>query len=198
MYIEAILIGLIIGIFTRGRLENLSNLNIRGWYMIIFSLILSFSPLVLNNFDINTYILNILMYVALIIILVIILFNLDKKGMPVIFIGGLYNTILMTVYGFKMPVYDLGFENVSNFIMNIKNGSLINYVIINNMTMNEWWKYFSKFIVIPKYPFAIILSIGDILIFIGIIYLIVGEMRRTSYTKRGRMVNYSYVKSNRR
>ncbi len=198
MYIEAIALGLVIGVLLRGRLENLSNLNIRGWYMIIFSLILSFSPLVLNNFDIGANVFNILMYIGLIIILFIVLFNLDKKGAPIIFIGGLFNAVIMAFYSFRMPVYDLGFENVSNFVMNIKNGSLINYVLIDDVIVKNGWKYFSKFIVIPKYPFAKILSIGDILIFIGIIYLIVGEMKRTSYTKKGRMVSYSYVKSNRR
>jgi hypothetical protein len=52
---------------------------------------------------------------------------------------------------------------------------------------------FTKFIPIPKpYPLPKLLSIGDVLMSLGLLWMIVGEMKKTNYFGKGKMVSYTY------
>lgn len=190
MFIESVIIGLFVGGFRGGRLNNIIDMNIRGWYIVFLSLALSLSPLFLTGIEGNISVL--LMFAGMVAMLIVALLNLDKKGVILILIGGLLNVGLMVLYNFKMPVVMEGLDakGLSTLYEGINNGTIINYVASDGL---GWIKYLGKFIVIPKpYPVPRVLSIGDILMSLGVLWMIIGEMAKPSYTNKGKMVQYTY------
>jgi hypothetical protein len=199
MFLEAVLISLIIGGFRSGRLTNIIDMNIRGWYLILLSLALSLSPIFLRNFENvgNTPVM--LMFFGMVILLIVLALNLDKKGVWLILLGGLMNIGIMAFNGFKMPVMMGGLESagLSSMFEGITDGTIINYMASEATGVMQ---LMTKFITIPKpYPLPKILSIGDIVMSLGLMWMIVGEMARPSYSGRGKMVQYTYSsRANRR
>ncbi|MBI9011294.1 MAG: DUF5317 family protein [Clostridiales bacterium] len=192
MFLEAVVLGLFIGGFKGGRLANIIDMNIRGWYLIILSLFLSMSPIFLRNFDNITNTSVILMFFSMVILLIVLILNLDKKGVWLVLIGGLFNVAIMAFNAFKMPVMMSGLESagITSLIEGVTDGTIINYVASE---VTGVMQIFTKFIIVPKpYPFPKILTIGDILMSFGLLWMIVGEMMRPSYSGRGKMVQFSY------
>lgn len=192
MFIEAVIISLFVGGFRGGRLTNMMDMNIRGWYLILLSLVLSLSPIFLRNFDSigNTPIY--LMFFSMIVLVIVLILNLDKKGVWLILLGSLFNIGIMVFHGFKMPVVMGGLESagLTSLFEGINDGTIINYVASEG---TGFIQFLSKFIIIPKpYPLPRILSIGDCIMTFGLMWLIVGEMARPSYSGRGKMVQYTY------
>lgn len=192
MFVEAIIIGLLIGGFRNGRLTNIIDMNIRGWYLILISLILSLLPVFLGNLESVSNIQNYLLLFSMIIVLVVVLLNLDKKGVWLILIGGLFNIAILLFNGFKMPVNLATLEGagLTSLFEGITDGSIVSYAA---SSAEGFMKIFTKFIVVPKpYPFPKIMTLGDIIMSLGIVFMIVGEMMRPSYHGKGRMIQYSY------
>lgn len=192
MFLEAVVIGLFIGGFKGGRLANIIDMNIRGWYLIILSLFLSMAPIFLRNFDNIASSSVILMFFSMVILLLVLILNLNKKGVWLILIGGLFNVAIMALNAFKMPVVMSGLESagITSLIEGVTDGTIINYVASEATGVMQ---LFTKFIIVPKpYPFPTILTIGDLFMSFGLLWMVVGEMMRPSYSGRGKMVQYSY------
>lgn len=195
MYIEIVIIGLVIGGFSNGRLANLMEINIRGWFLILVSLLLSLLPVFLNSIgklgNAQVY----LLFFSMVLMLIVTALNLDKKGTWLILIGGIFNLVIMLFNNFKMPVSmsNLNKAGLTALFDGITDGSIVNYVAAEATGAIT---VFTKFIAIPKpYPFPKILTIGDILMTIGLLLFIVGEMKKTNYFGKGKMVSYSYRSS---
>lgn len=193
MFVEAVILGLAIGIARKGRISNLASIRIRGWFMILFAIILQLMLFfkdalpIIGKYSRNIYI------ASAILILLTIIFNLNKKGMWLILIGALLNFIVMMLNGFQMPIHFEGLRlaGLEKMIEGIKAGDIINYMALENI--NNWTRYLAKFIVIPKpYPLAKVISIGDIVMSLGIILFIQGEMAKSYLTARGRMIRMGY------
>lgn len=193
MFIEAVLIGLFIGGFRGGRLSNIIDMNIRAWYVILLALILQVSPLILSNFEFMISAQKYILFTSTILMLLVVVFNLDKKGFWIILIGGLFNIGIMVFNGLSMPVNMASLDSASTLFESISDGSLINYVASDAAGIG---KIFTKFIYVPKpYPFPKILTIGDIIMTIGLMFMLIGEMSKTSYYGKGKMIQYSYGSS---
>lgn len=195
MFIEAIILGVIIGVIRNGRLSNLTEIYIRGWYLIILGVVIQYVPILLNilgfeqlNFEYITFIGMLLMVVALIM-------NLDLKGIWMILLGGLLNLLGLVFNGFKMPIHlgSLQTLEMNYFIESIRSGNLINYQLFSEFI--NWKLALGKFIPIPKiYPFAKVLSIGDIVMMLGIILFISSEMKSNYFKRSSSMLQFSYKK----
>lgn len=192
MFIEILIIGIIIGGFRNGRLTNITDMNIRGWYLIILSLLLSLVPVFLNGVEALASIQVYMLFISMILILIVVAVNLDKKGVWLILIGGLFNIGIMVLNGFQMPVVMSTLESagLTTLFDGISDGSIVNYVAAETSGIMT---IFTKFIAIPKpYPLPKIMTIGDIIMTLGILVMILGEMNRPSYYGGGKMVKYSY------
>ena len=193
MFFEAIVIGLAIGFLREGRLTNIQEINFRGWYLIIIALLLQISPTVFAKFNVleNSY--NYIVFGASLLMLLGLLINLDKRGFWIIAIGALMNLIVIGLNGFAMPVHLSVLEGagLGNFGQSIADGSVLNYVGFENF--ENILNYLGKFIVIPKpYPVPRIISIGDILISLGLLRFVQGEMNRPFFVRGSKMIQYSY------
>lgn len=193
MYIEAILIGLFIGMIRNGRLTNFNNAKFKGWAIAILAFVVYLVPYGLKIFAIEFENPQWFPFAAMGLIGVVALANFDKTGMKLFFVGTLLNMAVMAFNGFMMPIdiekmRALGFES---FVESITNGTVVNY--IDGMDATKWTVFFSKIIALPSwYPLARVISIGDIVISVGIALVIQNEMLLHSMRTRNSMVRFSY------
>lgn len=192
MFVEAVLIGLFIGGFRGGRLSNIIDMNLKGWYLILIALILQVIPLFLGSNEFVFTNQKYIIFAGIISILIVVFMNLDKKGFWIILLGGLFNIGVLLFNGLSMPIVvsNLDSPSIATMVESISDGNIVNYFLSEVTGIGT---IFTKFIVITKpYPFTHIMTIGDILMTIGIIIMINGEMSRTNFFGKSSMVRYSY------
>ncbi|BEP27907.1 DUF5317 family protein [Helicovermis profundi] len=193
MYIEAIIIGLIIGKIRKGRLENFANVYFKGLIFIIFSLVVEISPIILNKFHVLSEYYYLVPFISVILMIIGILLNIKKSGMKFILFGAILNIVIMILNGFYMPISYKALEIAGK-------KSLISYFdkeiimgFINADQLSGLKFFFSKFIPIPAfYPLAKVMSVGDILITIGIIIFVQASMMKSSFGLNNKMIRFSY------
>ncbi|MCT4542033.1 MAG: DUF5317 domain-containing protein [Vallitalea sp.] len=163
MIVEGIVIAIIIGYIRKGRFINFENLQIKLWYLIIFSQLLQIIAIRLNGTIINLnqnyfYNVHILSYIILLIPLII---NYKLLSMKLLCIGTILNLIPIALNNGQMPV----------FVPKGLQCSLdLGHTFGNTMT-----KAYLLTDIIPimrPYPLPKIISIGDIFLFMGIFLLI--------------------------
>ena len=71
MFIEAIILGMIIGLITKRRISNLYSIEIKGWHFIILAVLIQYLPIVLKSFDFIKFDYNYFTLAGNIIILII-------------------------------------------------------------------------------------------------------------------------------
>jgi len=189
MFIEALIIGLIIGVITKGRISNLFSLNIRGWYLIVVGALIQYLPVVLKSFEIQLFDYNYFTLIGNAILLFAIFINIEIKGIFIILIGGILNLFGFVVNGFKMPIIEsLASEK---FVQLIISNDIVNYKLISEIS--SWENYFGKIIALPDiYPLHKALSFGDLVITIGLMVLISLEMKKTYFHGSANMLKFPY------
>jgi len=190
MFIEAIVVGLLISIIVGARLENLSNVNIKCWILIVIGVIMQLLPIFLPQYQFTIY----LQLVGAVMVFIAVIINYNARGFWIIFIGGLMNFIAIMLNQYKMPV-DLTImagTKLSGLMDTIISGDVVNYVAASS---GNWSNVLGKIMITPKwYPFTRLLSIGDIIISLGIIRFIYGESKRKNLHKKTKMVQFAYKK----
>jgi hypothetical protein len=99
----------------------------------------------------------------------------------------------MAMNNFYMPIdfSSLEWAGLTPLLESIKTGSVIGYMDVDNGAMIG--KYLGKILPIPSiYPLSKVLSIGDIIITIGIILFFKGEMVRSYFRGDSSMLRFSY------
>ncbi len=193
MFLEAVILGVIIGIVRNGSLRNISITKIRGWFLAILAFVLQISTLMFRDMSFIISYGRYLYVISAILILLTLAVNIDKKGMWLILIGAILNFLVVIMNQNRMPIdFDgLRLAGLQNIIDGIMDGSISNYMSLDEVT--GWTRHLGKYIVIPKpYPMAKVISIGDILMSIGIILLIQGEMLKSYMSMKNRMVRMGY------
>jgi hypothetical protein len=193
VFLEAVILGIAIGLLRKGRLGSLGDMQFKGLWLVIMAFITQISPILLARAGVLTDQLIYLPFAAMCMMIIVLFVNLDKSGIWVIIPGAIMNIIAIALNGFKMPIdfEGLKYAGLTGVIETIQDGSLINYIGMDSV--NGFSKYLGKFIPLPDmYPFAKVLSVGDIFIMVGIVILIQGEMKKVYYRASGSMVKYSY------
>jgi len=190
MFIEPTVISIVIAKIRGGRFKALERVDLRGWYLLIFSALLQVFLSVVKKIttpwgDItlsNYFIYFIIISYGLIIIAVLL--NISKRYMKVFLIGILLNFIVIVGNGGQMPVSLEGLKGI-----NIENILPDREFDIKHTAVNKDTKfvYLADIILIPKpYPLAKILSIGDIFLMLGTFLFFQDEMiyiKRKKYPK---------------
>ena len=193
MFLEAVLLGIAIGMLRKGRLTSLGDTQFKGIWLIVIAMLVQISPIFLSRMNVMTDQLIYLPFTAMCLMTLALFMNLDKSGIWVIIPGSAMNLLAVGMNGFKMPIDFRGLEyaGLTGVIETINDGSLMNY--INMDQVRDFSRYLGKFIPLPDmYPFAKVLSVGDIFIMIGIVILIQGEMKKLYYKGASSMLKYSY------
>ncbi|WDV46751.1 DUF5317 family protein [Clostridiaceae bacterium M8S5] len=197
MIVESILVSLIVGKIRKGRFVNILNASIRGLFLFIFAAILKISAVIAYNNDmygLAKYIKEYFFYVqGLVYILIIIglILNIKLKSFVIITVGFIMNMLVVAVNKGKMPVskeavdYIKSSSNCTNCI-----NDLYQIIALESTKI----PYIGKIVPIP-YPseFAKIISVGDIIIAIGVFVFIQSLMlRRGLFSKTTSMIEFNY------
>lgn len=188
MFIEAIAIGLIVGIVRNGRVRNLLEIEMKGVSLVVAAIILQMLPSVLSPFINAESWLTFLPFAGYLVMMAAVIMNRKHKGFKIVFLGALFNMGVMLFSGFKMPVTENALlkAGLGSLLETIQDGSVINYVLV---TSNDGVRYFlGKLIALPPvYPLTRLFSVGDLIIGIGLAYfiqdsLLMHRFRRSSGT----------------
>ncbi|MCK5763721.1 MAG: DUF5317 domain-containing protein [Clostridiales bacterium] len=188
MFIEAMILGLVISFLRGGRMDNIEYLNIKGWYLVIIGVVLQLVSVFFMKYSFAVYI----QLIGIIFVLIVVVLNIKLRGFWLMLFGGMLNFLAVILNGYKMPVNPIIIENnkLSSFMDMIIDGEIINYI---STSVGGWSAMLGKIMMTPQwYPFPKMLSIGDVVISIGIIWLIYGETKRKNYSKQNKMVQYTY------
>lgn len=193
MYIEAVIIGIIIGMIRNGKFTNITDIRLRGLFLVILSVAVQISPIFLVKIESMNEYLYLFPFVSLVLMTLAILFNISRKGMKIIFLGSLLNIAVMALNNFYMPIdfSSLEWAGLTPLLESIKSGSVIAYMNLENATTAG--TYLGKILPLPSfYPLSKVLSIGDILITLGIVFFFQGEMNRSYFRGDSSMIKFSY------
>ncbi|KXG75532.1 DUF5317 domain-containing protein [Thermotalea metallivorans] len=190
---EGTIIGLLLGKIRGGKFRGLSEVSIHGWIILILALLLQLTPAISEDFPIFAKYRGYIYVMSMVLLILGISMNLKKKGMWAFLVGILLNLVVILFNDFQMPVSfeSLKLAGLEPMIRAIERGEMAHYRSLEGIT--HWTKYLAKFIAIPKpYPLPKIVSIGDIFVTLGVILLIQGEMQKSKFTVRNRMITFGY------
>jgi hypothetical protein len=124
--------------------------------------------------------------------MVVALINHEKSGVKLMMFGGVINLLIMGMNDFRMPVpvARMAASGMQSLAESIGGGSILNYTDMSSASFLA--PYLGKIIMLPAwYPLNRLISVGDIIMSIGIILLVQGEMMMFS-SRRGSMVTFQY------
>jgi hypothetical protein len=175
MFIITLVLSILIGYIIKGKLKNLENIDFHGVWLIIVSFLIEFTIVVLVKKNIIiagtiTFVFNLIMYVLL---LIFIYLNRRSIYILIMGIGFLLNAAAIFLNGGTMPV-SLSAAKVANLTQNVSTEGL--YTAIGENT--KLW--FLGDIIPVNFIRHFVISIGDVLICIGLMLFIIIGMKRTT------------------
>lgn len=174
MFAVSIVIAIIIGYLFKGKLKNITEFNYRGiWFITVGFLLEVVMKILLARGTIEigaiTFGINVIMYAF---IMTFIFLNIKDKFILTIGIGFVLNIIVIFANNCTMPV---GAKAVELLKFSGEINKLGLYSMVNNNTL---FVFLADIIPYKVGPLNGIASVGDIFICIGIMGIIVREMRR--------------------
>lgn len=192
MVVEAILIGLIVGFYRNGRLHHLMDVEFKGWYLVFLGAALQIIPIAATRLTEQIAALQWAPFVGIVLIWIAVIMNYKLKGFRLIALGALLNMLVMVVHAGKMP-FNVNLANmtgISALAESVKSGTVANLIDMN--ASGSLLKWLGKTIPLPPpYPLAKMVSLGDVIVSVGIGYFIQGEMVFYHFRNKGKMVNFS-------
>lgn len=184
MLIEIIVLSLIIGKIRGGKIKNLAQIRFKGWYLLLLGFLLEIISLwffanqngILAKIIIDKFfIIQIFTYILLILGLGL---NIRKRGIKTILLGTMLNFIPIIANNGRMPVSKTGLEKLNLYkeLELLQANKILTHVLTDENT-----RLYCLSDIIPIFKpnlFSKIISIGDILIAMGIFLLIQFYMKK--------------------
>lgn len=163
-----IALSLVIAIIRGGQLNRLRDIRFRMPYLLIISLFLEFWPY--RFFYTPFWISFIIFILKYSLLLAFIFINSSYKHLKIIGLGTALNFLVILLNGGAMPVSQraLQIPSLDKYTQMIQNGKLISYTFITDKT--PLW-FLADIIYLP-WPKEQFISIGDIIILLGVFLLI--------------------------
>jgi len=180
MFLEPSLSSIIIATLRGGKLKNLGDTYIKGWYLLILSSILQ-AVLAINKAIGISLINNILnknfvLFIAIsyILLVIVAIMNIKKRYMLVLLIGIILNFLVIMANEGQMPVSTEGIKGINKETY-IENRSLdVKHIAV---TKDTRLVYLSDIILIDRpYPLPKVISIGDVFLMLGLFMFFQEEM----------------------
>lgn len=183
MLAETVVLSIIIGLVFKGRLDDLSKLDLKYIYLpiVAFALEMAGSQMLkrqvevfASNIDIATLIIEVLVYGLLIFFFFV---NIEVRGMKLLLCGTMLNFLVIISNGGYMPVDPaLGIEHGYTVSLTaLRSGQIFAHNMITEDTtlriLSDWIK------LPPPWPFPKTISPGDILMDLGVFLLIFKGMK---------------------
>lgn len=184
MLAEGLVIGVLLGLLLRGNFKSLERLTIKFWYLIVFTGILEITANYIRKHEIkpfwelidgHVFYLKLLIYGLLIFVLVI---NHDLPGFKLTTVGVVLNAVVVLSNKGRMPVSIKGIEGLikPEIIEELASHKDLAHVLMDETTV---FPILGDVIhLMSPYPFPKSISIGDIIMSLGIIVFVVVSMKR--------------------
>lgn len=190
MFIYAVIIGLIIGKVGRGKIERIGYVNIKLPFLIVLSFLMQTSIFMLNVglVTINDSLLDVLFVSSYILIILAILANIRIRYMVIVLTGAVFNFIMVILNGLRIGLTLENAEKVysSEIIQLLESESVRFFKLIpQDKYLMGGFLPANKFFVYPS-----VATLGDVLIFAGII-LIIQQIMTDKHIRKGINFNYS-------
>ncbi|QNB45817.1 hypothetical protein BR63_05520 [Thermanaerosceptrum fracticalcis] len=180
MYIDIVVLGLLMGLLMGGRIKNLGRLPLRGtgWFILLGVIEASMQ---FTQTPERQFLYKSLIMFAGALMMLLLWANRHIPGVKLSLIGLFLNFLVMAANGGRMPVSQWAavISGQSDYLPELLSDISARHVIIGSAT---------KLVLLadiiplpPPYPFPRVLSIGDVILFAGIIRIIIkGMLERKS------------------
>lgn len=188
MYIEAIVIGAIIGWFGGGSLRTFLNAEFRGRYLALLALFVFAAPYALQLLGAEMEY-AVLPYVAMINCVLVAFLNRDIMGMKLLIVGLALNLVIMGMNDFAIPINTNALVELGNttFVESVRAGEILNYRDMAGAAGLS--VLLGKVFALPNwYPMTTVLSVGDILASIAVVLIVQDSMK---IHRKGDMLHFS-------
>jgi hypothetical protein len=176
LYFQVIALSVIVGLIRRGRVQRLIDININQFWLVLVP-----AALLLVSYQIRAHasphfyshaspVLSLLIDVVFI---AFFLFNIKLPGMKWFVAGWVLNVVPIVTNGFKMPVLKWAtvVARCELSKADLSRHEFLRHVMMNDQTR---FKFLSDIIPITRPPFitAQVVSVGDVLIAVGLFILV--------------------------
>ncbi len=172
MFLEGILIGILIGFIRRGSLKNIGNIEIKGKGLIIAAFIIQLSFLLLNtgllDLDFDYY--ELILTGSYILILISLFLNFNIKFVPIVIIGGILNFLSYILNDWNVGLTEAASKTVfsQEIFQLLNNGNITLFKLIPEESFYKGgFIPWNRMLIFPS-----AVSIGDIIIFVGLILIV--------------------------
>lgn len=195
MILEALFLGVIAGKIRGGDFKKLGYVFFRLPYILILSFILMIGTSLLVFLGNKVVIDNrIYIYIVAYFLLFTVLFlNLHNKAIWLILLGAVANFTAIVLNQGSMPIDLLVLEKLGlvNMVNLIKEGEILSYIPIQDAS--TYTEYLAKRFALPSfYPLKHVMSIGDLLVSLGLFLYIQKIMQSRVYRRTSRMLRHDY------
>jgi hypothetical protein len=180
MIIESLVLSILIGKLRGGKIINIANLDIKKWYLFIIAFAIEF--LLLFGYQKGIGILEqyffYFHFASYTLLFIGFIFNIKNPWLDFVFVGVLLNAVVIFLNGGKMPVSveALNLAELPDYVTQLVNNQVATHQVLT-MDMTAW--YLGDIIpLIPPYPLNKVISIGDLIITIGVFFLIQKAMKK--------------------
>jgi len=199
MLIETTIASLVVGKIRGGKLSNIGNIELKAWYLFILSFVLEFASIYFVSKKVpyvSSFVEKYFIFihgVSYVLILITLILNFKHKSMILVFIGTLFNFLVIILNGGKMPVSADGLKS-AGLLENLQmllDKKIITHTLIDSTTK---LRILGDVIAIPEpYPLAKMISIGDIFLALGVFLFLQKAMKNGSIFKRqDKTISFGY------
>jgi Family of unknown function (DUF5317) len=182
LFAFALALGVVLGYILHGRLSNLASVRVRWWGIIPVALVLQLGPLPQGG-GTDLLIRTIILSLSYAIIVVFTLVNVRVPGMVLIMVGVMANFSVIAANG-GMPVGAEALrDSGQDVVLTEMRGSAPDTHHL--VTEEDSLTFLGDVIGVPP-PIARAISIGDIIVCLGLIWFIASAMRGPSARKENR------------
>ena len=174
LYLYIIIFSIVVGIFRKGNLINLTQISLKKIELILLSCLIQAGLIFLEARKVK-FVLDYGSYAVIfsyIVLLLAIWYNKKLKGMNFIALGTVFNFIVIVANGGHMPVLLNGLYKVGldNFALTLEKGSCVTHTLITDKTL---FRFLADVIPLPPpFPDPSVVSVGDLSMFYGVFRLI--------------------------
>lgn len=198
MLIESMATSLVLGKVRGGKIKNIGNIDLKGWYFFVIGFGIEFGSIFLNMRGIepiSNFLNSYFMYLhglSYILLLTGLILNFNKKSMIIIFIGTLLNFIVIASNSGMMPVDGEGLKALGLLreLEMLQSQTMLTHSLMSDSTRLV---FLGDVLKTPSfYPLPKMYSIGDVFLAIGVFAFIQGAMNSIKNKYEGKMVTFSH------
>ncbi len=187
MFLEALILGIIVGIVRRGKVSRLAYINFSFKRLIYISAVLYLAIIIMNLglFNYSSYLYSIFLLLSYIFTLLFLIANISMKFMAVPLIGLGLNLLVFLTNGFKFPLSSEAAIKLYGTEMNelLNSGKVLFFTPVEGSNLS----FLGNIITIGNW---ITVSAGDIISAIGVV-LVVQAIVSDKYIQNRRKITFS-------